>query len=173
MTPTILPILAAVAAAFLIGWVYFRLTGQRSESADPVARWQQVDPRRYAPLARLLAPDDFAYLRTLPGYHPRLERNLRLRRLDAFRYYLSELIQDFDALQQVGGLLIAAGQASPLLREQLFLARVSFTRALWQVRFEVFLFRVTGRTVQAQSLLNALRDACGALEAPPQPALEA
>jgi hypothetical protein len=173
MTLTILPVLAAVVAAITIGWVFFRLTGQRSASTDPVARWQQVDPRRYAPLARLLAPEDFAYLRTLPGYHPRLERNLRLRRLDAFRYYLSELIRDFEALQQVGALLITAGQASPLLREQLFLARVSFTRALWQVRLEMLMFRLSGRAVSASLLLTALRDACGALEAPPQPALEA
>lgn len=166
------PVLAAVLATVAIAWVYFRLTAHRHD-ADPISRWQQVDPRRYAPLARLLAPEDFTYLRTLPGYHPRLERNLRRRRLDAFTFYLRELIQDFDAVQQVGALLIASGQASPLLREQLFLARVAFTRALWQVRCEMWLFRFSGRAVSASRLLTALRDASGALQVPIQPALRA
>jgi hypothetical protein len=167
MTIPFIPILIAAAAGGVIALLYFRLTASRHRFEEMPADWEQIEPSRYAPLTRLLSPEDFEFLRTLPGYDPKLEKTLRRRRVDAFRYYLQALVEDFDTLQRAGHLLIATGQASPLLREQLLLARISFTRALWQVRVELVLFRLTGRAVEPGRLLGALQDACGALHLDP------
>lgn len=167
MAITIIPILAVLASVALIGWLYVRLTASRTRFDELPGDWREIRPSRYAPLGRLLAPEDFAYLKTLPGYEPRLEKELMRRRLDAFRLYLDELVRDFDTMQRVGQLMAATGQASPMLREQLLLARIAFTRALWQVRFEMLMFRLGGRPVAADRLLGALKDACGALQLNP------
>lgn len=167
MTSAFISILAVAASVALVGYFYVRLTASRAHFDDLTGDWREIDPRRYAPLARLLAPDDFVYLRTLPGYDPRLERELRVRRLSAFQGFLADLIRDFNTLQRVGQLLVVSGQASPLLREQLLLARVAFTRALWQIRLDMVMFRIGGRPVEAERLLSALRDACGALQLNP------
>lgn len=167
MSMTTIPVLATLASLVLIGWLYIRLTASRARFEELNGEWRGIEPRRYAPMARLLAAEDFIYLRSLPGYEPRLERELRRRRLEAFRQYLADLTRDFDMLQRAGQVLAAAGQASPLLREQLFLAKVAFTRALWQVRLEMALFRLSGRAVETRRLLSALQDACGALAPAP------
>ncbi|MBE7541032.1 MAG: hypothetical protein M9913_01960 [Bryobacteraceae bacterium] len=167
MSIPFIPILIAVTAAGLIALLYFRLTVSRHRFEEMPQDWDQIEPSRYAPLTRLLSPEDFAFLRTLPGYDPKLEKTLRRRRVDAFRYYLRALENDFGTLQRAGHLLIATGQGSPMLREQLLLARISFTRALWQVRLELVLFRLTGRAVEPGRLLAALQDACGALHLDP------
>jgi hypothetical protein len=167
MAFTVIPILAVTASVVLIGWLYIRLTASRTLFDELPSDWREIRPSRYAPLGRLLAPEDFAYLRTLPGYEPRLEKELMRRRLDAFRLYLAELVRDFDTMQRVGQLMAATGQASPMLREQLLLARIAFTRALWQVRFEMLMFRLGGRPVAADRLLSALKDTCGALQLNP------
>lgn len=170
MTLPLAPVIAALAAAALVAWIYRQLSASRRQFEELPDGWERIDPDRYAPLARLLASGDFQYLRTLPGYDLKLDRTMRLRRLEAFRYYLAELTRDFHALQRVGLLLVASGQASPMLREQLFLARVDFTRALWRVRIEALLFRYTGRAVDAHGLLTALRNTCGALQIHPRQA---
>lgn len=168
MTPPLLPVLAALTATVLIAWMFRRLVLSRRQFEELPDGWDRIDPNRYAPLARLLAAEDFAYLRTLPGYDPQLERTLRRRRIEAFRHYLSELTRDFEILQRVGQMLIASGQSSPMLREQLLLARATFARALWQVRIELVLFRLTGRAVNGGRLLSALQNACGALHIQPR-----
>jgi len=167
MAFTTIPVLAVLASVALIGWVYLRLTASRTQFDELPSDWREIRPSRYAPLGRLLAPEDFAYLRTLPGYEPRLEKELMRRRLEAFRLYLAELVRDFDTMQRVGQLMAATGQASPMLREQLLLSRISFTRALWQVRFDMLMFRLAGRPVAVDRLLGALKDACGALQLNP------
>lgn len=167
MAFTVIPVVAVLASVALIGWLYVRLTASRALFDELPAGWREIRPSRYAPLGRLLAPEDFAYLRTLPGYEPRLEKELKRRRLDAFRLYLDELVRDFGTMQRVGQLMAATGHASPMLREQLLLARIAFTHALWQVRFEMLLFRLGGRPVAAERLIGALRDACAALQLNP------
>lgn len=168
MNSSLIPTIAVAASVVLVAYLYLRLTASQAHFDDLAGDWREIDPRRYAPLARLLAPDDFAYLRTLPGYDFRLEKELRIRRLNAFQAFLADLVRDFNTLQRVGQLLVVTGQASPLLREQLLLARVAFTRALWQIRLEMVLFRIGGRPVVADRLLSAMRDACGALQLDPQ-----
>jgi hypothetical protein len=167
MSNPIIPVLAALAAVAALAWLYRRLAASRVQFEALPEGWEQIDPARYAPLSRLLAPEDFAFLRTLPGYEPKLERSLRRRRLDAFQQFLAALTGDFGTLQRVGHLMIASGHASPMLREQLLLSKIAFTRALWQVRVEMLLFRFGGRGVDTARLLSAMRDACGALQLSP------
>jgi len=89
-----LGLLPIVAIALL----WFRLRSQVAIS-DVTPEWlDSFSMQRYRPMERLLAEEDFTFLRSLPGYRPEIEQRLRKERRVAFRRYLNRLVRDFHRL---------------------------------------------------------------------------
>ena len=144
-------------AALVLIALYFRLSSQRAKFEVSVEWWRDFDPARYAPLQRLLDEDDIRYVRSLRGYDSRIEKDLRRRRAEIFRSYLTDLVEDFERLQMVGKLMVMAGGATPMLREQLFLQKLAFSKALFRVRVQLALNSLGLGRVDARSLIEALQ----------------
>lgn len=151
-------------AAVLLAVLFHRIHSSRGRFEVDAGWWKEFDPSRYTPVARLLDEDDLQYLRSLDGYDRRLEKDLRRRRTQIFNAYLGEMVQDFERLQVLGKLMVMAG-GSPLLREQLFLQKLAFSRALIVVRCQVFAFRLGIGRVDARGLVESFRTAASAMQA--------
>lgn len=154
-------ILAAAVAAVVL---YVRLSSHRTEFEASVDWWLDFDPARYAPMERLLDEGDIRFVRSERGYDARIEKDLRRRRNKIFRAYLSDLVVDFQRLQMVGKLMVMAG-GSAMLREQLFLHHLAFTRALFRVRVQLLLASAGIHCVDASALIETLRSASNAMHA--------
>jgi hypothetical protein len=147
--------LLGLFAALALGALYWRLA-LRARIFDLDPSWlESFSPDRYQAMSRLLDKNDIDYLRSLPGYDAKKIGELRERRAHIFRSYLKELAVDFERLQASGRLMLAAGAAPAGLTEQLFSAQVQFTRALWRVRLQAFLFRFGIGSVRTEELLGA------------------
>src|SRR5205807_20468 len=86
-------ILAALgtALAFLV-----RSLGSSGHSLPVTAEWiDELSIERYRPMLRLLESSDLEFLRTQPGYSPKMESNLRAQRCQIFGGYLRCLNMDF------------------------------------------------------------------------------
>lgn len=150
-------------SAVLLALLFFRLHANRGRFEVDADWWKEFDPARYAPVARLLDEDDLQYLRSLDGYDRRLERDLRRRRTQIFNAYLGEMVADFERLQSLGKLMVMAG-GSPMLREQMFVQKLAFTRALFGVRCQVLAFRLGIGRVDARALVESFRTCATAMQ---------
>jgi hypothetical protein len=147
--------LLGLLAALALGLLYWRLA-LRARIFDLDPAWlDSFSPDRYQVMQRLLDREDLDYLRSLPGYERKQIDELRARRARIFRTYLEELASDFERLQASGRLMLAAGSAPAGLTEELFSAQVRFTRAMWRVRLQAFLFRFGVGSVRTEELLGA------------------
>jgi hypothetical protein len=80
---------------------------------------------RYEPMARLVTPDDLAFLSSLPGYRSEVGAKLRRDRSRIFRMYLRELADDFHRLHSKARKMVTESQephaelVGILIRQQL------------------------------------------------------
>lgn len=157
----------SLLAIALLAGVYFlvrRLSaGVPVREADP-EWWEHFSAERYAPLSYLLSSEEFAYLRSLPGYQPAVERQMRSSRARICRLFLQEMKDDFMRLQAVGQALTVAGKCTPEFREQLLRQRVQFSRAWWSVRVQLACWQIGIGSVDVSSLLDAMRASAAKVE---------
>ena len=98
-------------------WVLTRmLWHRRRSSATPISdETDAFSLDRYQPMGRLMAEEDFVFLKSQPGYRAEMGVRWKRERRRIFRLYLAELKADFRRLhaharQLAGGSFKALGQ---------------------------------------------------------------
>lgn len=157
MSPFIalLLLLAIVGCAFL--FLFRKLIGPSSISECDPAWVLEFSIERYRPMLRLLNEDDYEFLKSQPGYEPKLARQLRAERRRIFRAYLRSLSRDFQRLNLAAKMLVLySPQDRPDLAAELMKRRLMFS--LGVMRAEVCLvFHAAGiGTVDVRPLLGSL-----------------
>jgi hypothetical protein len=91
---TLMVLLIVVFAASL-GWLVRRIVSPQT-SLPVTAGWiDALSIERYRPMMRLLDSEDLEFLRSQPGFTPRMAAKLRIQRCRIFRGYLRSLSNDF------------------------------------------------------------------------------
>jgi hypothetical protein len=131
-----------------------------ARNLEPTPEWlEKFDLTRYEALIQLLAPQDFEFLRTQPGYTPQLAARLKSDRLAIARSYLDELQTDFRLLLNFANKASAQGvidadDFSAFLLKQEFRFAVTVTR----FRCELALMRIgVNRRIEFERLLDTVR----------------
>jgi hypothetical protein len=88
---------------------------------------------RYRPMLRLLSAEDFQFLRTQPGFTPRMATEVRIQRCRIFHGYLRALESDFA--------IICAILAFVMPGTDLRRYRMLFALGVAAVRVRVWLYR--------------------------------
>lgn len=140
------PLLVAAVVAFgaaLLGGVLFTHRRLRSASNQRDIDWKRIQSFRgeyYRPLERLLAPEDYQFLRRQPGYEPALADRLRRERREIFRGYLRRLEVDFRQLHMLARTLVRdQAQDRPDLAMALLKTDMEFRWNLIQIRARLLL----------------------------------
>lgn len=120
-----------------------------------------VQLERYRPLSRLLDESEFEFLRSQPGYTPRVERALRQQRVKVFRKYLQSLAMDFRRLQKGLRLVIVSAQMDrPDLVKAMYRHAVSFW-LMWmgiQLKLSLYELGIRGIRVDVEAVVQRLAE---------------
>jgi len=149
--------------ALLIGlafWSLFRraLTPGRGEIDAGRIRSFSVD--RYTPMTRLLAEADVEFLKSQPGFEPRMAKRLLAARRTVFRAYLRKLDEDFQLLHRAARILVVnAPKDQPELAGTLLRQCLWFQAAMIRVHFQLGLHALGlgGVQVNVSGILDAAR----------------
>ena len=138
----LLPVLMFILLLAFIVPVLFRLL-RPCHLSELTAEWfESFHTSCYEPMQGLLAPEDFRFLSSQPGFDPSLFRKLRRDRLRIFRQYLNRLIVDFNRLHTLARHLISQNpQDQSALFTKLMSLRFRFWVAIMQVEFSYLLCR--------------------------------
>ena len=156
MTPLVNLALLSLSTLAMLVWMYRRLALPRDWHTDLELWWTEFNPDRYDAMARLLCREDAQFLRTLPGFHPGMEKRLRRQRIQVFKAYLREIGMDFHRLHALGSGM-ALSSMSPDMHNELFRQRVRFGRAVWRIRLELIAYRFGLGEVDPSTLVDSLR----------------
>jgi hypothetical protein len=112
------------------------------------AEWiEELSTERYRPMLRLLDSSDLEFLRSQPGFNPRLGRRLRFQRCQIFRGYLRCLNADFQRVCAAIKLLMMQSRhdrpdlARVLVHHQMTFA---FGMLMIQCRMVLYLWGICG-----------------------------
>jgi len=148
--------LATVLAAAGLSAILYRLLGPKDAtsgaSLGPVAT-----PLRFAPMQRLLANDDFQFLKGQPGYKPEIAAQLRARRVRIFKSYLKSLSSEFHRLHRAVRLLtlyapVDRSQIASLLVKQ----RLLFSVRMFQVHVRLAFYAFGVQPADISSLVETI-----------------
>ena len=145
--------LAALGTALAL---LLRNMGPAGHSLPVTAEWiGTLSVDRYLPMMHLLDDRDMYFLRSQPGYTPRMESNLRAQRSQIFAGYLRCLTTDFRrvcaALKLV---MVQSQQDRPELAALLVRQECMFAAAMILVRVRLFLYGHGLSSVDVSSLLE-------------------
>ena len=143
--------LLALALAMVIRRATFT-----SGTLPVTAEWiNELSVERYRPMMRLLDADDLDFLRSQPGFNPRMARQLRLQRLQMFRAYLRSLTADFARVcAAIKVLMLTSRHDRSDLASLLLQHQVSFACAVLVVQFRLFLYRWGLCSVDVSNLIR-------------------
>jgi hypothetical protein len=151
-------ILAVAILVVLISVVALlvRSLGSAGQSLPVTAEWiDELSTERYRPMLRLLDSSDLEFLRSQPGYTPRMESNLRAQRCAIFRGYLRCLNMDFRRVCMALKLVMAQSQQDrPDLASVLVHHQIMFTSGMVAIQARLFLYRWGVCTVDVSSLVQ-------------------
>jgi hypothetical protein len=112
---------------------------------------------RYRPMQRLLSEEDYRFLERQQGYHPRLARRLRRKRIKVLRGYLDCIRSDFRRLEAAINFCVAhSPKDRPELAKSVLKKRLVFSYALMAVRFRLLLYALGLGTADIQGLIGSL-----------------
>jgi hypothetical protein len=147
---------AALAGVILLGVMLLFAKRMLSQGRPPHGRLDEIQ-FRYKPLLRLLSEDDFAFLRSQPGFRPGIAKRLRSRRLAAFRGYLAHLETEFLVLHLALRVMnLYAPQDRPDLASELIRQRLVFSFRMAEVRFRLAFLGLGMRPVSVQNLVESV-----------------
>jgi hypothetical protein len=128
----------AVARLLLVRKVAF--TGS---SLPLTAEWiDELSIERYRPMMRLLDSGDLEFLRSQPGFTPRMATKLRVQRCQIFRGYLRCLNGDFQRVcAAIKVLMLQSRHDRPDLASVLVQHQAMFACGMATVYFRLFLYR--------------------------------
>ena len=142
MLVLILPIIAAVLVLCTIILLARRLSAAPGTLPVDAAWIDEMSADRYKPMMRLLDERDFEFLRSQPGFNPKLASRLRAQRCRIFSGYLRCLESDFRRVCLAAKLLLLQSHDDrPDLAATLFRSQVRFLVALFVVNVHVFFYR--------------------------------
>jgi len=107
------------------------------------AEWiDELSIERYRPMMRLLDGEDLNFLRSQPGFTPRMATKLRIQRCQIFRGYLRCLNADFKRVcAAMKVLMLQSRNDRPDLAATLVRNQLTFTCTMLMVQFRLFLYR--------------------------------
>jgi len=112
---------------------------------------------RYEPMARLLADEDFLFLRSQPGYRPEIGAKWRRERRRIFRSYLNDLTHDFHILHAEARAIVADSReehsdlVGVLMRQQ-----ITMWKVMAGIELRLCLDRFGIREVDARRLVESI-----------------
>jgi len=120
------------------------------------AEWiDELSIERYRPMMRLLDGEDLDFLRSQPGFTPRMATKLRVQRCQIFRGYLRCLNADFGRVcAAIKVLMLQSRNDRPDLAAALVRYQVSFACGILMVQFHLFLYRWGFCAVDVSSLVK-------------------
>lgn len=157
-------ILVACAGMGLGAWALNRRSMRRIPSLYEYEIYLDRGPNAYRYVSRLFAPEDFAFLETVPGGHELLPRLQRERRR-LLRLLLADLRREFQALVAVGSLLVMSrssqddGFAVELWKQNMIFKSLCFGLLICSYLpfFEVFKYDPTPLLKQMKTVREATR----------------
>jgi hypothetical protein len=121
----------------------------------------ELSPERYAPMFRLLDERDMVFLRSQPGFSPRMEARLREQRWLVFNAYLRCLRADFNRACMALKLLIAqADRERPDLVRLLLRSQLRFTWGMALIRCRLVLYRLGIGRMDLSRVMNTFNGLC-------------
>lgn len=144
--------LALAVALFLL----VRKVAFKGSSLPLTAEWiDELSIERYRPMMRLLDGGDLEFLRSQPGFTPRMAAKLRIQRCQIFRGYLRCLSGDFQRVCAAIKILMLQSQHDrPDLAGVLIQHQVMFACGMAMVYFRLFLYRWGLSGVDVASLVQ-------------------
>jgi hypothetical protein len=120
------------------------------------AEWiDELSIERYRPMMRLLDRQDLDFLRSQPGFTPRMAIRLRIQRCQIFRGYLRCLNADFGRVcAAIKVLMIQSRHDRPDLAAALVRYQASFACGILLVQVRLFLYRWGFCAVDVSSLIK-------------------
>ena len=131
-----------VVFASSLGWLVRRIASPQT-SLPVTAGWiDALSIERYRPMIRLLDGEDLEFLRSQPGFTPRMATKLRIQRCRIFRGYLRSLSSDFArvcvALKIV---MLQSRDDRPYLANALVRQQALFAAGIAAAHVRLFLYR--------------------------------
>ncbi|HYL97295.1 MAG TPA: hypothetical protein VET69_15925 [Terriglobales bacterium] len=107
------------------------------------AEWiDELSMERYLPMMRLLDGEDLDFLRSQPGFTPRMATKLRVQRCQIFRGYLRCLNADFGRVcAAIKVLMLQSRHDRPDLAAALVRYQVSFACGMLTVQIRLLFYR--------------------------------
>jgi len=123
--------------------VLIRKVALNGSSLPITAEWiDELSIERYRPMMRLLDENDLTFLKSQPGFTPKMATNLRIQRCQIFRGYLRCLNSDFQKVcAAIKILMLQSLQDRPDLAGVLIHNQVMFAMGLYSVQARLLLFR--------------------------------
>ena len=136
---SIVTFLALAVALFLL----VRKMAFNGSSLPLTAEWiDELSIEHYRPMMRLLDGGDLEFLRSQPGFTPRMATKLRVQRCQIFRGYLRCLNGDFQRVcAAIKILMLQSRQDRPDLAGMLVQQQMMFACGMGMVYFRLFLYR--------------------------------
>lgn len=132
-----------------------RVAAPNDRAAASMAR--TIDAGRYRPMLRLLAQDDFEYIRSSEPASRRLIESARAQRRRVFRAYLRSLQKDYSRLlADVRLMMVNSGVDRPELASALVRNRVLFTATMMRIQFRLGLHAAGVGTVDVSGLIGVI-----------------
>ncbi len=153
----VLAISSCVAAILLVALavIVHQALGRGGDLPLDTGWIKELTVERYRPMMRLLDTGDLAFVRSQPGFTPRLESALRNQRCRLFRDYLRLLETDFGRVSMALKVLMLQSRydrpdlASAIVRHQL-----AFAFGITLVRIRLAFFRLGLGAVDASILVK-------------------
>jgi hypothetical protein len=141
-----------VAALFAIVRSFGAARGDLPLNTDWI---DELSVDRYRPMMRLLDDSDLEFLRSQPGFTPRMASRLRARRSQVFRGYLRRLSADFHRVcTAVKVLMLQSKRDRPDLAAVLVRQQALFALGMAMVQARLFLYRWDLCTVDVRALVQ-------------------
>jgi hypothetical protein len=149
---SVVTFLALAVALFLL----VRKVAFNGSSLPLTAEWiDELSIERYRPMMRLLDGGDLEFLRSQPGFTPRMATKLRVQRCQIFRGYLRCLNGDFQRVcAAIKILMMQSRQDRPDLAGVLVQHQVMFAGGMAMVYLRLFLYRYGVSGVDVSSLVK-------------------
>ena len=143
MAPVIVVALATLAVLITAVVLLVRHLGGAGHILPVTAEWiDDLSVDRYRPMLRLLDSTDLEFLRTQPGYSPRMESNLRAQRCQIFRGYLRSLNTDFRRVcMALKILMVQSSQDRPDLAAALVQHQILFASSMIAIQARLVFYR--------------------------------
>lgn len=143
MDPVIAISILVGASLLMTAVLLIRKLAVPGGSLPVTAEWiDELSVERYRPMMRLLDGGDLEFLRSQPGYTPRLVTNLRIQRCAIFRGYLRCLSTDFGRVcSAIKLVMLQSRHDRPDLAGALMRHQALFMAGVLSVHFRLFLYR--------------------------------